>query len=112
MNPITPAEQAKIDQLKKHKALIHPLLKQAFIDKEQANQVYHTKRLKYARLQSKYEAIDREIAIMEHEIKMRNKPKIVRKTIIKVVTKETAKKALDNLDPAVRAALLAEYLPK
>lgn len=112
MNQLTPEEQTKILHLKKQKALIHPLIKQAFIEKEQANQIYHAKRLKYVKLQSEYESLDREIAIMEHEIKMRNKPKKVRKTTIKVVTKDKAKAALDNLDPAVRAALLAEYLQK
>ena len=112
MKPITPEEQLKLDKLRQNKTIIHSLIKQAFIEKEQANQVYHAKRLKYARLQSEYESLDREIALMKHEIKMRNKPKIVRKTTIKVITKETARKALDNLDPTVRAALLAEYISK
>ncbi|MDY6893837.1 MAG: hypothetical protein SVO01_00240 [Thermotogota bacterium] len=110
-------KQTKIDQLKQERTtikerliiLFKERLRILFKERELANQAYHEKRLKWASVKQSYEALDREIALMELSIRQASQAAKKTTKTSQEQKQIAARKALDALPPEVRAALFNDY---
>jgi len=110
---MTPIEkEQKILDIQSEKAALKLLVTKTFERQGQMYSLYKETERKYESLKKQYEKLDREEKFLSLEItrKMLKDPKAVKEHNAKPIdAKDQALKALNNLPPAVRAKIIANF---